>query len=328
MRTITVKDALQEAIIEEMDRDENVFVMGEDIAEHGGIYGVTQGLLEKYGKERIRNTPISESALIGSALGAAITGMRPIAELMYIDFTAVAMDQIVNQAAKMRYMFGGKVDVPLVIRTQGGGGRGSAAQHSQSLEAWFMHVPGLKVVMPSTPYDAKGLLKTAIRDDNPVMFIEHKMAYSFKGEVPEEEYTIPFGKADIKREGTDVTLIANSFLLPRALEAAERMEKEEGISTEVIDPLTLVPFDEETIIKSVSKTGRLVVTHEAVKRGGFGAEIAAKIYESDAFYYLDAPLQRVAGLEVPTPYSAKLENFAMPDADKIADAIKKACYVK
>jgi len=328
MRTITVKDALKEAIIEEMDRDENVFVMGEDIAEHGGIYGVTQGLLDKYGKERIRNTPISESALIGSALGAAITGMRPIAELMYIDFTAVAMDQIVNQAAKMRYMFGGKVDVPLVIRTQGGGGRGSAAQHSQSLEAWFMHVPGLKVVMPSTPYDAKGLLKTAIRDDNPVMFIEHKMAYSFKGEVPEEEYTIPFGKADIKREGSDVTLIANSYLLPRAIEAAERMEKEEGISTEIIDPLTLVPFDEETIIKSVSKTGRLVVTHEAVKRGGFGAEIAAKIYESDAFYYLDAPLQRVAGLEVPTPYNAKLENFAMPDTDNLAEAIKKACYVK
>lgn len=328
MRTITVKDALREAIIEEMDRDENVFVMGEDIAEHGGIYGVTQGLLEKYGKERIRNTPISESALIGSALGAAITGMRPIAELMYIDFTAVAMDQIVNQAAKMRYMFGGKVDVPLVIRTQGGGGRGSAAQHSQSLEAWFMHVPGLKVVMPSTPYDAKGLLKTAIRDDNPVMFIEQKMAYSFKGEVPEEEYTIPFGQADIKREGSDVTLVANSYMLPRALEAAERMEKEEGISTEVIDPLTLVPFDEDTIIESVSKTGRLIVTHEAVKRGGFGAEIAAKIYESDAFYYLDAPLKRVAGLEVPTPYSAKLENFAMPNTDNIADAIRDACYVK
>ena len=328
MRTITVKDALQEAIIEEMDRDENVFVMGEDIAEHGGVYGVTRGLLDKYGKERIRNTPISESALIGSALGAAITGMRPIAELMYIDFTAVAMDQIVNQAAKIRYMFGGKVDVPLVIRTQGGGGRGSAAQHSQSLEAWFMHVPGLKVVMPSTPYDAKGLLKTAIRDDNPVLFIEHKMAYSFKGEVPEEEYTIPFGQADIKRAGSDVTLIANSYLLPNALEAAERMEKEEGISTEIIDPLTLVPFDDETIIKSVSKTGRLVITHEAVKRGGFGAEIAAKIYESDAFYYLDAPLQRVAGLETPTPYSAKLENFAMPDTDNIVEAIRKACYVK
>ena len=327
MRTITVKDALKEAIIEEMDRDENVFVMGEDIAEHGGIYGVTAGLLDKYGKERIRNTPISESALIGSALGAAITGMRPIAELMYIDFTAVAMDQIVNQAAKMRYMFGGKVDVPLVIRTLGGGGRGSAAQHSQSLEAWFMHVPGLKVVMPSTPYDAKGLLKTAIRDDNPVMFIEQKMAYSFKGEVPEEEYLIPFGKADIKRAGSDVTLVANSYLLPKALKAAEIMEKEEGIKVEVIDPLTLVPFDEETIIESVSKTGRLIVVHEAVKRGGFGAEIAAKIYESDAFYYLDAPLQRVAGLEVPTPYNEKLENFAMPDLENIKEAIKKTCYL-
>jgi pyruvate dehydrogenase E1 component beta subunit len=327
MRTITVKDALQEAIIEEMDRDENVFVMGEDIAEHGGIYGVTAGLLEKYGKERIRNTPISESALIGSALGAAITGMRPIAELMYIDFTAVAMDQIVNQAAKIRYMFGGKVDVPLVIRTQGGGGRGSAAQHSQSLEAWFMHVPGLKVVMPSTPYDAKGLLKTAIRDDNPVMFIEQKMAYSFKGEVPEEEYLIPFGQADIKKEGSDVTLVANSYLLPKALEAAKIMEEEEGIKVEVIDPLTLVPFDEETIIKSVSKTGRLIVVHEAVKRGGFGAEIASKIFESDAFYYLDAPLQRVAGLEVPTPYNAKLENFAMPDVENIKEAIKKTCYL-
>lgn len=327
MRTITVKDALKEAIIEEMDRDENVFVMGEDIAEHGGIYGVTAGLLDKYGKERIRNTPISESALIGSALGAAITGMRPIAELMYIDFTTVAMDQIVNQAAKMRYMFGGKVDVPLVIRTQGGGGRGSAAQHSQSLEAWFMHVPGLKVVMPSTPYDAKGLLKTAIRDDNPVMFIEQKMAYSFKGEVPEEEYLIPFGQADIKREGSDVTLVANSYLLPKALKAAEMMEKEEGIKVEVIDPLTLVPFDEETIIKSVSKTGRLIVVHEAVKRGGFGAEIAAKIFESDAFYYLDAPLQRVAGLDVPTPYNEKLENFAMPDLEDIKEAIKKTCYL-
>ncbi|MCC3145827.1 alpha-ketoacid dehydrogenase subunit beta [Halanaerobium sp. Z-7514] len=327
MRTITVKDALKEAIIEEMDRDENVFVMGEDIAEHGGIYGVTAGLLDKYGKERIRNTPISESALIGSALGAAITGMRPIAELMYIDFTTVAMDQIVNQAAKMRYMFGGKVDVPLVIRTQGGGGRGSAAQHSQSLEAWFMHVPGLKVVMPSTPYDAKGLLKTAIRDDNPVMFIEQKMAYGFKGEVPEEEYLIPFGQADIKREGSDVTLVANSYLLPKALKAAEMMEKEEGIKVEVIDPLTLVPFDEETIIKSVSKTGRLIVVHEAVKRGGFGAEIAAKIFESDAFYYLDAPLQRVAGLDVPTPYNEKLENFAMPDLEDIKEAIKKTCYL-
>lgn len=327
MRKITVREALREAIREEMNKDEKVFVMGEDIAEHGGVYGVTDGLLEEFGKKRIRNTPISEAAIIGSALGAAITGMRPIAELMYIDFTTVAMDQIVNQAAKIRYMFGGKVDVPLVIRTQGGGGRGSAAQHSQSLEAWFMHIPGLKVVMPSTPYDAKGLLKTAIHDDDPVMFVEQKMAYNFKGEVPEEEYTIPFGKADIKREGKDVTVVANSYLLPRALEAAEKMKREESLEVEVIDPLTLVPFDEETIVNSVAKTGRLVVVHEAVKRGGFGAEIAAKVMESEeAFYYLDAPLQRVAGLEAPIPYNERLESYGMPDVEDIIEGIKKATY--
>ncbi len=327
MRTITQRDALKEAIREEMKKDDTVFVMGEDIAEHGGIYGVTAGLLEEFGPARIRNTPISEAAIIGSALGAAITGMRPIAELMYIDFTTVAMDQIVNQVAKIRYMFGGKVEVPLVIRAQGGGGRGSAAQHSQSLESWFMHVPGLKVVMPSTPYDAKGLLKTAIRDNNPVMFIEQKMAYNFKGEVPEEEYFIPFGQADIKKEGSDVTVVANSYMLPRALQAAEEINKEEGINVEVIDPLTLVPFDEDTIVKSVSKTGRLVVVHEAVKRCGFGAEIAAKIMESEAFYYLDAPLQRVAGLETPIPYNEKLENYGMPDVNNIKDALKKVCYL-
>ncbi len=327
MRTITTREALAEAIREEMLKDDKVFVMGEDIAEHGGIYGVTRGFLEEFGAERIRNTPISEAAIIGSALGAAITGMRPIAELMYIDFTTVAMDQIVNQVAKIRYMFGGKVDVPLVIRTQGGGGRGSAAQHSQSLEAWFMHVPGLQVVMPSTPYDSKGLLKTAIRNDNPVMFIEQKMAYNFKGEVPEEEYFIPFGKADIKREGSDVTVIANSYMLPRALKAAADLEKKEGINAEVIDPLTLEPFDLETVMNSVAKTGRLVVVHEAVKRGGFGAEIAAKIMESEVFYYLDAPLQRVAGAEVPIPYNEKLENHGMPDEENIKEAIKNACYL-
>ncbi|MCK8824211.1 alpha-ketoacid dehydrogenase subunit beta [Fuchsiella alkaliacetigena] len=328
MRELSVREALREAMREEMYRDENVFVMGEDITEHGGIYGVTQGLYDEFGGERIRITPISEAVIIGSALGAAMTGMRPIAELMYIDFTTVAMDQIVNQAAKMRFMSGGKVEVPLVIRTQGGGGRGSAAQHSQSLEAWFMHVPGLKVVMPSTPYDAKGLLKTAIRDDNPVLFVEHKMAYNFTGEVPEEEYLIPFGEADIKREGSDVTVIANSYMLPRALEAAEDMVKEEGLSVEVIDPLTLEPFDEETIVKSVAKTGRLVVVHEAVKRCGFGAEIAAKIMESEAFYYLDAPLERVAGMEAPVPYNEKLEMHGMPNTDKIKAAIKRSCYVK
>ncbi len=323
MREITVREALNEATKEEMIRDERVFVMGEDIAEHGGIYGVTKGLLEEFGRERIRTTPISEQAIIGAALGAAVTGMRPIAELEYIDFSTIAMDQIVNQAAKMRYMFGGKVDVPLVIRTQGGGGRGSAAQHSQSLEAWFIHVPGLKVVMPSTPYDAKGLLKTAIRDNNPIIFIEQKMAYNFKGPVPEEEYLLPFGKADIKREGKDVTVIANSYLLPRALKAAEELEKNEGISVEVIDPLTLVPLDEEAIIKSVSKTGRLVIVHEAVKRGGFGAEIGAMVMESEAFYYLDAPLQRVAGLNVPIPYNEKLENYGMPDVDDIREAVMR-----
>lgn len=327
MREITVREALREAIQEEMRREEKVFLLGEDIGEHGGIYGVTSGLLDEFGSNRVRNTPISEAAIVGCALGAAITGMRPIAELMYIDFTTVAMDQIVNQVAKIRYMFGGKITVPLVIRTQGGGGRGSAAQHSQSLEAWFMHVPGLKVVMPSTPYDAKGLLKTAIRDDNPVLFIEQKMAYQFKGKVPNEEYLLPFGKASMKREGTDVTVIANSYLLPRALQAAEEVEGEgEGISVEVIDPLTLVPLDEEAIIESVSKTGRLVVVHEAVKRGGFGAEIAAMIMESEAFYYLDAPLQRVAGLEVPIPYNEKLENYGMPDKENIKEAIRRSVY--
>ncbi len=325
MRELTVREALREAIREEMLRDERVFVMGEDITEHGGIYGVTKGLYQEFGKDRIRITPISEGAIIGSALGAAMTGMRPIAELMYIDFSTVAMDQIVNQTAKMRFMSGGKLEVPLVIRTQGGGGRGSAAQHSQSLEAWFMHVPGLKVVMPSTPYDAKGLLKTAVRDNNPVLFIEQKMAYNFSGEVPEEEYLIPFGKADIKKSGTDVTVVANSYMLPRAIKASEEL-KEEGIDVEIIDPLTLEPFDKETIIKSVSKTGRLVVVHEAVKRCGFGAEIASKIMESDAFYYLDAPLERVAGMEAPIPYNEKLENFGMPDVEGIKAAIKRSCY--
>jgi len=325
MRELTVREALREAIREEMVRDEKVFVMGEDITEHGGIYGVTKGLYQEFGKDRIRITPISEGAIIGSALGAAMTGMRPIAELMYIDFSTVAMDQIVNQTAKMRFMSGGKLEVPLVIRTQGGGGRGSAAQHSQSLEAWFMHVPGLKVVMPSTPYDAKGLLKTAVRDNNPVLFIEQKMAYNFSGEVPEEEYLIPFGKADIKKSGTDVTVVANSYMLPRAIKASEEL-KEEGIDVEIIDPLTLEPFDKETIIKSVSKTGRLVVVHEAVKRCGFGAEIASKIMESDAFYYLDAPLERVAGMEAPIPYNEKLENFGMPDVEGIKAAIKRSCY--
>lgn len=326
MRTLTVREALREAIREEMIKDKKVFIMGEDIAEHGGAYGVTKGLLDEFGVERVRNTPISEAAIIGTALGSAITGMRPIAEIMYIDFISLAMDQIVNQVSKIKYMFGGKVEVPLVIRTQGGGGRGSAAQHSQSLESWFIHIPGLKVVMPSTPYNAKGLLKTAIRDNNPVIFIEHKMVYNFKGEVPQEEYYIPFGKAEIKMKGKDVTLIANSYMLSKALQAASELKKEEGIDVEVIDPLTLVPFDKETIIHSISKTGRLVIVHEAVKRCGFGAEIIAEILESDAFFYLDAPIKRVCGEETPIPYSEKLENHWLPNILKIKAAVREVCY--
>src|SRR4030043_556771 len=250
MREIEYREAIKEATIEEMDRDPKVFLIGEDIGKYGGAFRAYKGLLEKYGPQRVINTPISEAAIIGAGIGAAVTGYRPIAEIMSIDFAALAMDQIVNQAAKIRYMAGDNLRGPLVIRTQGGAGRGVAAQHSQSLEAWFYHVPGLKVVMPSTPYDVKGLLKTAVRDDDPVMFIEHKMIYLLKGNVPEEEYTIPFGVADIKREGGDVTIFAYSNMVYKSLEAAKELEKD-GISCEVIDPRTLVPLDEETLFNSL-----------------------------------------------------------------------------
>lgn len=321
MRTITYRDALKEALREEMQRDEKVFLMGEDIAEYGGAYKVTDGLFREFGKERVRNTPISEAAIIGTALGAAITGMRPVAELMYIDFTGVSMDQIVNQVAKIRYMVGGQLNVPLVIRTQGGAGRSSAAQHAQSLEAWFAHVPGLLVVMPSTPYDAKGLLKTAIRDDNPVMFIEHKLLYTEEGEIPEEEYTIPFGVADIKREGEDLTIVATSRMVLHTLAAAEELA-DEGIEVEVIDPRTLMPLDKETILDSVRKTNRLLIAHEAVGRGGFGAEIAA-LAAREAFDYLDAPIERVAAAPVPVPFSPVMEKFVIPDKDDIVETARK-----
>ncbi len=321
MKTITYRDALKEALREEMQRDEKVFLMGEDIAEYGGAYKVTDGLFREFGKERVRNTPISEAAIIGTALGAAITGMRPVAELMYIDFTGVSMDQIVNQVAKIRYMVGGQLNVPLVIRTQGGAGRSSAAQHAQSLEAWFAHVPGLLVVMPSTPYDAKGLLKTAIRDDNPVMFIEHKLLYTEEGEIPEEEYTIPFGVADIKREGEDLTIVATSRMVLHTLAAAEELA-DEGIEAEVIDPRTLMPLDKETILNSVRKTNRLLIAHEAVGRGGFGAEIAA-IAAREAFDYLDAPIERVAAAPVPVPFAPVMEKFVIPDKDDIVEAARK-----
>ncbi len=325
MREITYRQAVQEALREEMQRDESVFLLGEDIAEFGGSYKVTSGLLEEFGPERVSNTPISEAAIVGAALGASLVGMRPVAELMYVDFSAIAMDQIVNQVAKVRYMFGGKAKASLVIRTQGGAGRSSAAQHAQSLEAWFMHIPGLKLVQPSTPYDAKGLLKTAIRDDNPVMFIEHKLLYPVQGPVPEEEYLIPFGQADIKRTGSDVTVVATSRMVHRALEAAASLAAE-GIDVEVIDPRTLNPLDEESILASVRKTQRLVIAYEAYERGGVGAEIAALV-ANKALDYLDAPIERVASLNTPMPFSPKLENYVVPTEEKIIAGIKRVLGV-
>ncbi|MDP6439303.1 MAG: alpha-ketoacid dehydrogenase subunit beta [Candidatus Brocadiia bacterium] len=320
MRKIAYRQAIREAMAEEMIRDERVFLMGEDVGVLGGVYGVSKGLLEQFGPERILDTPLAEAAIAGGGLGAALVGMRPIVEIMTINFMTIAMDQTVNQAAKMRYIFGGKATVPLVIRTQGGGGRNAAAHHSQSLEAWFVHVPGLKVVMPSTAYDVKGLLKTAIRDDNPVMFIEHILLYNTKGPVPEEEYTIPLGRADIKREGTDITVVATSLMVRKALKAAEELEAE-GISLEIVDPRTLVPMDTETILTSVRKTGRLLVVHEACRTGGIAGEIIAVVVEN-VFDCLKAPPARVAALDVPIPYSTVLEKAALPDEADIAEAAK------
>jgi len=320
MRKITYRQALNEALREEMRRDERVFIMGEDVAIYGGAYGVTRGLYEEFGSQRVRDTPISEAAIAGAAAGAAMTGMRPVAEIMYIDFSTIAMDEIVNIAAKNRYMFGGKSTVPVVYRTQGGAGRGIAAHHSGSLEAWYVYSPGIFVVMPSTPFDAKGLLKTCIRDDNPIMFIEHKMLYNTEGEVPEGEYTVPLGVADIKRPGTDVTIVAYSRMLLFALEAAEELA-EEGIEAEVIDPRTLKPLDIDTIINSIKKTNKAVIVHEGYRTCGVGAEISAQIMEK-AFDYLDAPVVRVAGADVPIPMSPVLEEVAIPSKEKIVEAVR------
>ena len=322
MALITYKEAVKQAMQEEMRREESVFLMGEDVGIYGGAFGVSLGMLDEFGEERVRDTPISEAVIAGAAAGAAVTGMRPIAEIMFSDFITIAMDSLVNQAAKMRYMFGGKARVPMVLRMPGGSGTGAAAQHSQSLEAWLVHVPGLKVVMPSTPYDAKGLLKTAIRDDNPVVFIETKTVYNRKGEVPEEDYTIPFGVADVKRVGKDVTVFATGTMVHRSLEAADILAKE-GIDVEVIDPRTLVPFDKETLVKSVMKTGKLIIVHEACKRGGFGGEVAAEIMDSEAFDYLDAPIKRVAGKNVPIPYCMELERSAVPQVEDIVTAVRE-----
>jgi acetoin:2,6-dichlorophenolindophenol oxidoreductase subunit beta len=321
MRKITYREAVVEALREEMKRDERVYLLGEDIGEFGGSYKTTQGLLQEFGKERVRNTPISEAAIIGASLGSALLGMRPVAELMYIDFSGIAMDQIANQMAKVKYMFGGKAKVPVVIRTQGGTGRSSAAQHAQSLEAWFVHIPGLKVVMPSTAYDCKGLLKAAIRDDNPVFFIEHKLLYTTTSEIPEEDYIIPLGKADIKREGTDCTIVATSRMVHFALDAADRLAAE-GIQCEVVDPRTLSPLDEETILTSVGKTNKLVVVVEAAPRCSFASEVAAVVAEK-GFDLLDAPIQRVTEMHTPIPFAPKLEKHVTPSVDKVIAAVKK-----
>lgn len=325
MRKITYRDALREALREEMIRDKTVFLLGEDVGRYWkGAFKVTKGLAEEFGDERVRDTPISESAIIGVAAGAAITGMRPIAEIMFGDLSALAMDQIGNQVAKMRYMFGGQAKVPVVIRMPFGAGVNIAAHHSQSLEAWFMHVPGLKIATPSTPYDAKGLLKTAIRDDDPVMFFEHKLLYPVEGEVPEEGYTIPFGVADIKREGKDVTIVATLYMVYKALSAAEILNKE-GIDVEIIDPRTLVPLDRQAIVDSVRKTGRIAIVTEDCKTAGASAEIAAVVAE-EALDYLDAPIKRVAEPDTPIPFSPPLEQFVIPNEKSIVKAVKKIVY--
>ncbi|MDP2983727.1 MAG: alpha-ketoacid dehydrogenase subunit beta [Candidatus Latescibacter sp.] len=318
-RKLLYREALNEAIREEMRRDDRVFILGQGIAVRGGSYGVTRTLLEEFGPGRVIDTPIAEASVTGMAVGAAIQGKRPIVEIMSIDFTTLALDMMVNQAAKYPFITGGKV--PLVFRTQGGADHGLSIQHSQSLEAFFYHIPGLKVVMPSTPRDAKGLLKTAIRDDSPVVFIEHKLLYETEGEVPEEDYTIPFGEAALRREGTDCTLVSYSLMALKSLEAAEILAHE-GISCDVLDLRTLVPLDRKAILDSVKKTGRLVVVNEAVKRGSVASDIAAFAAE-EAFMYLKAPIMRVSGKITPIPYNAALENACVPDAGEIVAAVKK-----
>jgi pyruvate dehydrogenase E1 component beta subunit len=319
-RKITFTEAINEALRQEMERDPSVILMGEDIGVYGGAFGVTKGLIQKFGPDRVIDTPISEAGFIGAAVGAALAGLRPVVELMFVDFFGVAMDQIYNQMAKLRYMSGGQLKVPVTLRAPIGAGISAAAQHSQTLYSIFAHVPGLKVVVPSTPYDAKGLLISSIRDDNPVIFLEHKVLYGLKGEVPEEEYTIPLGKADIKREGDDVTVIGLARTVWHALDAAEQLSKE-GISIEVIDPRTIVPFDKETILKSVKKTGRVVIVDEDYDRCGFASWVASIIVD-EAFEYLDAPIKRITTPNVPIPFSPPLEQYILPDAKKIINTVK------
>lgn len=320
MPHISFSEAIREAMSEEMRRDPSVFLIGEDVGVFDGVFGVSAGMLAEFGPERVRDTPISETAIVGGALGAALMGMRPIAEIMFADFVTCAMDQVVNQAAKARYMSGGKARVPLTIRIVNGAPGSAAAQHSQSPEAWFMNVPGLKIALPATPYDAKGLLKTAIRGEDPVLFFEHKMLYAVKGEVPQDDYVVPFGQAAIRREGKDATVIAIGGVLPTVMTAAERLAAK-SIAIEVIDPRTLVPLDAETLVASVKKTGRAVIVHEAHRRAGPGAEIAALLAE-EAIGYLDAPILRLAAKNIPFPYNPDLERSMLPSADDIVAAIE------
>jgi pyruvate dehydrogenase E1 component beta subunit len=321
MPEITFRQAIHDALVEEMRRDSTVFLIGEDIGAYGGAFGVTAGILDEFGKERVWETPISEETIVGSAVGAAIVGMKPIAEIMFMDFLTLVLDPLANQAAKVRYMFGGKATVPMVVRMPSGSGSGAAAHHSQSLETILMHIPGLKVVAPSTPYDAKGLLLSAIRDPNPVCFIEHKLLYKTNGEVPEGEYTIPLGVADVKREGTDLTIVASQIMVHKSLSAAEEVSKE-GISVEIIDPRSLLPLDVDTITNSVMKTGRLLIVHEAVKTAGWAGEIMASVSESPAWDYLDAPMRRLTGKDVPIPYNRLLERAAVPQEEDIVREIR------
>ena len=321
MAEMMYREALNRALFEEMRRDPSVFIMGEDIGERGGSDKVTEGLIKEFGPERVIDTPLAEATFTNAAVGAALVGTRPIAEILFVDFTTLVMDAIVNQAAKYKFMSGGQGQIPMVLRTQGGAGNGIAAQHSQSLEALFYHIPGLKLVMPSSPYDAYGLLLSAIRDDDPTVFIEHKLLYMTKGEVPEEEYVVPLGEADVKKEGEDVALVTYSYMTLKCLEAAELLEKE-GISVEVVDLRTLKPLDEETILESARKTGRVIIVHEACKRGGIGGDIAAMIMEK-AYDDLDGPVLRVCGLDTPIPYNLELEKVCVPTVEDIVEAVIK-----
>ena len=323
-RELTYGEAIKEALAEELRRDPTVFMLGEDIAEAGTTFKVLTGLVEEFGVDRVLDTPISEPGITGLAVGAAMTGMRPIVDIMFGDFSGLILDQVANQAAKIHYMSGGKLKVPMVLRTTMGAGRRSAAQHSQSLQVWYSHIPGLKVVVPATPYDAKGLMKSAIRDDSPVVILEDKMMYkTVKGPVPAEEYTIPLGVADVKREGTDITLVATSSMVYVALDAAA-MLAEVGIHAEVVDPRTLVPLDKKTIVESVKKTSRAIVIDEGYEQYGVTAELAS-IIADEAFYYLDAPVKRIAAMNVPVPFSPALEDLTIPNAKGVFDMAKFLC---